>query len=411
VAAASTIAPGVESGKIGAVKKPRLSPAVAVVFVLLVAFYASISGHSIDYGYRHDFLNFFTGGSFARDGQFQQLYDLDAQKLRQHEIQPGNLVFTWFMRPPFGALLFAPFAWMPYDTAFRVFLGSQYLGLAVFVLWAFRRFGQQALLWCAISPVAMFAIGEGQDSVVLLLLALGAFLMLERGREFASGVLVGLMLIKFHLFLLLPVAMLVQRRWRMLAGYAVAAALQGIVALIALGGVSGVLGYLNFLRTMQKSDPHPAQQISVFGLALNFHLGTAGIAAGVILVTALVVYIARRGTEWQWFGAAMVGSMAVPPHVWEYDATSLLLPAMFGIFATRDWGVRIPAMLIVCPFIYLSKIAGPPYTAAAPVTLILFVAGVAASVWRRTTDAERVGSQPSASFQIASLQQTTASVD
>jgi len=383
--ATSTIRPDTEPAvtpENEAEKTPRLSPAVAIAFVLLVAFYASISGNSIHYGYRHDFLNFFTGGSFARDGQFQQLYDLEAQKLRQNEIQPDNPIFTWFMRPPFGALLFAPFAWMPYDTAFRVFLGSQYLGLAVFVWWAFRRFGQRALLWCAISPVAMFAIGEGQDSVVLLLLALGAFLLLERKRDFASGVLVGLMLIKFHLFLLLPLAMLVQRRWRMLAGYTAAAALQSIVALITLGGISGIIKYVNFLRTMQKADPHPAQQISVFGLALNFHLGITGIAVGIAVVVALVVYIALRGTHWQWFAAAMVGSMAVPPHVWEYDATALLLPAMYGIFATRDWGVRIPSMLIVCPFIYLSKVLGPPYTAADSITLILFVAGLAAAVRR-----------------------------
>jgi Glycosyltransferase family 87 len=384
--AASTIGPDIEPALTRfseTRQKPRLSPAVAIAFVLLVAFYASISGNSIHYGYRHDFLNFFTGGSFARDGQFQQLYDVEAQELRQHEIQPDNPVFTWFMRPPFGALLFAPFASMPYDTAFRVFLGTQYLGLAVFVWWAFRRFGQRALLWCAISPVAMFAIGEGQDSVVLLLLALGAFLLLERKRDFASGVLVGLMLIKFHLFLLLPLAMLVQRRWRMLAGYTAAAALQGVVALITLGGLGGIMQYVNFLRMMQKSDPHPARQISVFGLALNFPLGIAGIAVVIALIAALVVYIARRGTDWQWFAAAMVGSMAVPPHVWEYDATALFLPAMFGIFATRDWGVRIPAMLIVCPFIYLTKIVGPPYTAAASITLILFVAGVAAAVWRQ----------------------------
>lgn len=390
MAASSTIAPGeIDAGGTPRRQPGPVSVSVAVAFLLFVAFYASISGRSIDYGYHHDFLNFYTGGSFARDGQFQQLYDLDAQKLREHEIQADNPVFTWFMRPPFGALLFAPFAGMPYDTAFRAFLGTQYLGLAVFILWAFRRFGKHALLWCAVSPVAMFAIGEGQDSVILLLLALGAFLLLERKRDFASGLLVGLMLIKFHLFLLLPVAMLVQRRWRMLGGYAVSAALQGLIALITLGGIEGVLGYVNFLRTMQKSDPHPAQQMSVFGMAVNFHFGMAGIAAVVICVVALVIYIARHGTEWQWFGAAMVGSMAVPPHVWEYDATALFLPAMFGIFATRDWGVRIPAMLIVCPFIYLSKIAGPPYTAAGSVTLVLFVLGIAASVWRRSTPGQR----------------------
>jgi glycosyl transferase family 87 len=396
--AATTIGPDIEPAVTGgnAGRKPRLSPAVAIAFVLLVAFYASISGRSINYGYRHDFLNFFTGGSFARDGQFHQLYDVASQQARQHEIQPDNPVFTWFMRPPFGALLFAPLASMPYDTAFRVFLASQYAGLAVFIGWAFRRFGQQALLWCAISPVAMFAIGEGQDSVVLLLLALGAFLLLERKRDFASGILAGLMLLKFHLFLLLPLAMLVQRRWRMLAGYTAAAALQGVVALVTLGGARGILQYVNFLRTMQKSDPHPLQQISVFGLALNFHLGLAGIVAGILLVTALVVYIARRGADWQWFGAAMVGSMAVPPHVWEYDATVLFLPAMFGIFATRDWGVRIPAMLIVCPFIYMSKIAGPPFTAADSITLILFVVGLAACVRReRRADSQRpVSLQP-----------------
>ena len=368
----------------GQTNGPRLSLLPAAAALLLVAFYGSISGKSIDYGYRHDFLNLYTGASLARDGQFDHLYDLSVQRVRQLEILPGNPDFSLFPRPPLQALLYVPLTWMPYDTAFRVFLGLEYAGLAVFIFWAFRRFGSAALVWCACSPVAVFAIAEGQDAVLLLMLALGAFLLLERKRDFASGILLGLMLVKFHLFLLVPVAILVQRRWRMLAGYTAAAALQGIVALAALGGIGKVVAYANFMSTVKNLDEnlHPARQISLWGMALNFHFGLAGIAIGAAFVIALVVYAAYYGSDWQWFAAAIAGSMALPPHVWEYDATTLLMPAMFGMFATRNWALRIPAALLVCPLIYLSKVLGPPYTAAASVTLVLFVAGVAACVGR-----------------------------
>ena len=70
----------------------------------------------------------------------------------------------------------------------------------------------------------------------MLALFILAFELAERSRWFAAGATLALMLMKFHLILLWPVALLVQRRWRMLAGFcATAAALVAIC--MALGGI------------------------------------------------------------------------------------------------------------------------------------------------------------------------------
>ena len=42
----------------------------------------------------------------------------------------------------------------------------------------------------------------------MLAIAIGAYALEERGRSFWSGVILGLGLIKFHLFVLVPVVML-----------------------------------------------------------------------------------------------------------------------------------------------------------------------------------------------------------
>ena len=175
-----------------------------------VAFYVAVSSLMLPYARQHDFQSFYTGAALVRDGHAAQLYDYDLQT-RYGTTSP-------YIRPPFYALPLTPLALLSLENAFAVWIAVQIGALLAVWWWAYRRFGADALVFAALFHPVLAGIANGQDCAILLLILLGAFWAAERGQDRLAGVLLGLALFKFHLLLLLPAAMLVRRRWRMLAG-------------------------------------------------------------------------------------------------------------------------------------------------------------------------------------------------
>src|SRR5438105_1228270 len=76
----------------------------------------------------HDFLAFYTAGTFVREGRHGELYDLQAVRQFEHEIARSNGLelgdaFGPWWNPPFYASIFAPLSALPYRTAWTIWLG------------------------------------------------------------------------------------------------------------------------------------------------------------------------------------------------------------------------------------------------------------------------------------------------
>ena len=85
----------------------------------------------------HDFLPFYAAGSFARTGQFQNLYDLTAIKLREQAVEQSAGLAVGFgpwWNPPFAAWVFAPFSYLPFSTALIVWEAVGLIALAISLL-------------------------------------------------------------------------------------------------------------------------------------------------------------------------------------------------------------------------------------------------------------------------------------
>lgn len=83
----------------------------------------SITGNMLG----HDFLAFYTAGTFARQGQFDRLYDLDAARDFQHQLASTEHLeigqsFGPYWNPPFYAWVFAPLSALPYHAALSVWM-------------------------------------------------------------------------------------------------------------------------------------------------------------------------------------------------------------------------------------------------------------------------------------------------
>src|SRR5713101_316723 len=192
----------------------------------------SLNGHT-------SFRQLYTAGYMVRTGHAHELYDYDAQKLFQGQLVSHEAVLMPFIRPPFDALVFVPFSFLSYSSAYVAFLILSVGLLAVSVRllrpWTENLRASHKLLPFAIFasfvPVAS-ALMLGQDSILLLALLSASMFALEKERDFTAGAVVGLGLFKFHLLIPLAVLLLCWRRFRFFAGFSSVAAALALISIV-----------------------------------------------------------------------------------------------------------------------------------------------------------------------------------
>lgn len=360
-------------------------PVVTLAIVILAsAFWVAIGSLIVPHALHTDFLSFYTGGLLARQGAFHSLYDPQVQAATEKGIFPGSGVLMPFIRPPFYALLLAPLTWMPLVPAFWVWLTAQLAALLGCWWWFAKRFGYDALVFAAFYYPTSVGLSNGQDPVWMLVIFLGAYALAERKRDLAGGAVLGLAVIKFHLLFLVPVALAVNRRWRMLAGFCGAGALCAAASLL-LGGPGIAVQYYELLRRhdIKTLDPTPVRMINVRSLALNAGFDAPWITvllAGAVVV--LLVVASRRAPLWRWFSAASIATLLVAPHIYNYDAGILLLPILLAIFCSGSRFTRIAAATAAIPIPHMAAFFGPPYSIAPVLILVLFLIALAHEGWR-----------------------------
>jgi len=322
----------------------------------------------------HDFLNIYTGASLARQGHFAELHDPAVQLAFERTIQPNNPWLVPFVRPGFYAALLAPLSLLPYNTAFVVWITAQSLLLIGCWAWIWKLFGADALVFASLYLPTALGIASGQDCVLMLALFLLVYELAERSRWFAAGAALALMLMKFHLILLWPVALIVQRRWRMLAGFcAMAAGLVGICA--ALGGVGSLKTYWDLLhnRSLDRLSPSPELMISVQGTLSNLGVNGPGATGAVIGAVVLIfLWSVRHAPLWRTFALTAAASLWIVPHVYGYDASLLLLPILLTLYRSTNQISRSVATLLSTPIPFAFSMAGKPWTIVSSLSVLVF---------------------------------------
>lgn len=204
-----------------------------------------------------DFLAFYTGATLLMHAP-PALYILHEQLLIQQQIAPiakSVSLFLPFLNPPFIALLFIPLVQLGLQTAYAV-----WVGINTFLLLVICYLGEQQLkrmkwyykivLFLGIITFIplLTSLLLGQLSLLLCLIFLASWLLLKQKKEFRSGFVLSLLLIKPHLMLMPLLFILLQKRMRLIAGV-----LTGIVLLMILSfsliGLSGMRDYFALLNS------------------------------------------------------------------------------------------------------------------------------------------------------------------
>jgi hypothetical protein len=228
---------------------------------------------------------------------------------------------------------------------------------------------------CCSFPLFEALANGGDVAFLALTVAIAWSLQMPRPRSdgglisppcpFLAGVVLALTALKFHLFLLAPVFLIVQRRWRMLAG---AGTTLGVIliACFATAGADWIPGYIHFILQAQ-TNPNVLAMPNLRGLLEGLPHSMAWEAAGAVLVAAAVGWIAQHANFSLGLSTALVGSLLTSHHAYPADLL-LLLPALLTLAAEVPGVPRFLCFLLLSPLPFLITARVP---LAAPIPLLL----------------------------------------
>lgn len=294
-----------------------------------------------------DFLNLYTSGKLAFSGH---IYSGWAEARVQKEAL-GCEGYSQLLRLPYYAGMMWPLAQLPFREAlvvWRCLCVGAILGLTW--LWPGPRWHTFAV--CAWSFPMMVALAYGQDVPMILLAAAYGIVLLGRKRDFPAGLCLCLGAAKPHLFVVLILLIVVQRRWRAVLGLAA-----GGCAIIAGNFLAGGLRWpIDFWNTVTGpwANPHPGNMINLHGLISAFN---APSWLEPVLAVAFLVPIGwacLQAPPLMSFALALAGGVLVGFHSYLYDLV-FAIPLLLTVLASPSlpkW-LKWAAGIFASPVLYL----------------------------------------------------------
>ncbi len=280
---------------------------------------------------------------------------------------------VYYSRPPFYALILRPLGKLPYRASYWIFEALNFLALIAFLrLWTPRC--RELLLFASLCLPLLSNILNGQDLSLVLLAAALAVEAMRRKWDFAAGLLLSLCAIKFHLFLLAPVVLLIHRRGNVLKGGA-AGGLVLLGASFISDGWDWPKCYLALLSNPEL-HPDPDHMPTLHGLiyaVTGAEVPWATVVLSLVVLVA-VIHIAQHSNLEFGLAFALVGGLLIGYHAYLQDCVILLLAFTLVLEHSRWVPLRGAMALLLTPPLFLFLIAGKPWSAALPLALLALLA-------------------------------------
>ena len=359
----------------------------AYAIMLLVAYAAMLVSPFLDAirGPGSDFLAFWGAAKLTVAGTPELAYNLAAETAVQATTGITGM-FAYVNPPPF-LLVIAPLGLLPYAAAW---VAWSLAGWAVWLLVA-RRILPQATLAIAAFPGAWLAASHAQNGFLTGALLIGGVLALKRSQAL-SGALFGLLIVKPHLALLVPLWLLAGRKWTALAAGAASALALALFSLAAFG----LKTWQAWPQSFAVSAAIMRNSADIFWLrmgtvysAVRYHGGADAALIAQALVTlacaALAALVWRRTRDTDAAGALLLAATALgSPYLFAYDLAFLALPVFWLVREGLERGFRPWERMGIVALYFAPLIAR---AAALPLELNLTplaAAALTALVWTRT---------------------------
>jgi alpha-1,2-mannosyltransferase len=364
-------------------------PAILIAAYVLAGSALVLTGHGdVDATGRPigaDFGMMWAAGQTALGGQPGEVFSLVAQAALQKKLFGEAAGFTPWHYPPTFLLIAAPLAALPDLASLALWQAATFAGYLLAIRACVTRFAGPALLLAAAFPAAFINAAHGQNGFLTTSLMAGGVLLL-RTRPFVSGALFALVSYKPQFCLLIPVLMLAQGDWRILASAILtgAAILAATVAAFGTGVFGAFLASIPDARrlTIETGATGWEKIQSVYAGLRMLGLG----ADGAMVVQVIVAVLVAISVAWVWRSNAdlrlkqalvFAGVLLTTPYCIDYDmvllAPALALLALHGIergFAR--WEISLLALAYLTPIV-ARTIAGATHAPlGALVMLMLF---------------------------------------
>ena len=320
-----------------------------------------------------DFLAHWTGGRLLLDGQLQHLYDADFQARLQWDVIGKGDDVSWFVGPPFTAILYVPFAALPFAVAGVLWTLLSVAAIAASIVLLKPLVPRLAQDWVVVvlavlacQPV-LEVIGAGQDSAVSMLVWAAGLRLLVAGRDALAGGVFGLGLIKPQLVLIAPPTFVIQRRWSAFWVWT-AIALLAAAASVALVGVDGIHTWIRALTSERYDEQinvgQAWKQLSASALLVSLvppALTNAAQTIGLVICAGLAVVflvVAWRAPRDQWLDVwtlAAFTTVVASPHLLVYDLLIAVPAALVLLDRHPSRRVRL-ALLAAFVLTYLNPV-------------------------------------------------------
>jgi hypothetical protein len=313
-----------------------------LLFLALATLPIFIARHPREVQKGTDFPEFYAAAKIVGAGHGHELYLSRTQD--EFQVRYFGGVGTYFNHPPFELLLYLPLTFWPPPYAHWLWCVFN-IGLLFAVARLLGRYVLKGFAWRVVLlsffmfvPLLLDFL-HGQDSVILLLMLVSAFVALRKKHEFAGGCLLACGLFRPHLVLPVLIALLPGTGRKLLAGFASVAILLSLLS-TAICGWDVFTAYPRFVwqtQSLPLAGIHPEQMANLRGLMLRLFPGGVPIEIGLTLIGSLLVLsLAIRG--WTTaercangsadlaFANAVIAATLVGYHLSPHDLTILLLP-------------------------------------------------------------------------------------
>jgi hypothetical protein len=294
-----------------------------------------------------DFSEFYAAAQMVREGQGKSLYDLTVQAQFQSKLAS---VHAYYLRPSFETLLFLPFTYVSYRTAYTLWtlINLAFLVGVVSLIESHTKVslaisqyakiradaGLVLVVFLTFAPTTTCLL-IGQDSILILLVYTIVFVMLRLGLEFRAGCILACGLFKFHLIIPFVIILLLRRRWPALRGFAAVGSLL-ILITVAISGIAVLREYPRLLlfdsTHRQIMGFHPEFTPNIRGFLYLLERGRPSYTCGWLtaIFSGLALWWAARNwrverLEWS-FSASLLATLLASYHLYNYDLTLLLVP-------------------------------------------------------------------------------------
>jgi len=372
----------------------KLTVAAAVFFVMLEISYLVVAGlppldkpwlDSTSFVLGRDFLNTWMGGRSAFSGGPAPWFDLHVYNQALRDMLGTQYQEHYWSYPPHILLFIWPLGLMPYLPAYIAWC---VIGIALYLFACCSAIPRDRLVFLAVAPGVAVCVFFGQNGFYTSALLIGGLMCLDR-RPVLAGVLFGILTIKPQLGLLLPVILLLERRW-----VTVAAAVMTTIVLVVATAM--LFGWNTWIEFWEKIVPQQqwltvhaggllfAMVSSVFygarlmNLPVQVAWAMQGLVAALALAAVVWAYWKRRDPALS-LALFVTATFVVTPYILNYDM--VVFGFVVALLRDRAENTKLDHWLLIAVWTLpgTMMLAAVGWIPLAPIVLIAFAGRL---VWR-----------------------------